>query len=251
MTSERVGRRSRYSLTDRGRRETQAAQSRIYRRGERPWDGAWTLVFLNGYGTATDNGTGRHTHAATAEDPTQVLRWRGFARMGPGLFARPNDHTAETRDLLADLAIEPPPPGGHGPLRRPRRDPGHRLPVPGRLRPGRGRGGLPPVHRPPPATPSTTARRPTSSRPRPSPSGPWWSTTCGGARLQDPDLPMALLPDDWAGFRATELAADLYRSVTDRAWEWVAEVTGLTLEPDHPALTERFATDPTDARSEA
>ena len=87
VSNERVGRQSRYSLTDYGRRETEAAEQRIYRRPSGHWDGWWTLVFLAPDGADSDAAT-RH------------LRWRGFARLADGVQARPGD-----RDDIGGAAI--------------------------------------------------------------------------------------------------------------------------------------------------
>ena len=50
------------------------------------------------------------------------------------------------------------------------------------------------------------------------------------ARLQDPDLPAQLLPPDWVGHRAIELAAAIHRAVAEPAWRWVEELTDLTVD---------------------
>ena len=46
------------------------------------------------------------------------------------------------------------------------------------------------------------------------------------AALIDPCLPDELLPDDWAGDAARDVAAAIYRAVDAGAWAWLEEVTG-------------------------
>ena len=65
------------------------------------------------------------------------------------------------------------------------------------------------------------------------------------ARLRDPDLPSALLPDDWIGHRAIELAARCHRSISDAAWSWIEQVTGLTVTAED-VVAARFAPTDTD-----
>lgn len=52
-------------------------------------------------------------------------------------------------------------------------------------------------------------------------------------RLTDPDLPAALLPDDWPAADAHRLAADAYHLVSPGAWLQLRTRTGLTV-PDAP-----------------
>ncbi len=239
VASERVGRQSRYSLTDYGREETRAAEQRIYRpragtgdaAGDGAWDGSWTLVFVPPGGEGADE-LARH------------LRWRGFAPMADGVAARPNDSVAETRRLLDRLDIEPPPP-----VAAARFDGDGEAPVVGRG--FRDESGLADAEaayqrfldRYGPVDPDGVGR----------PLDP----TAGfalrtmvvhdlrRARLRDPDLPAAVLPADWVGHRAIGLAAELYRAVTAPAWRWVEEITGLTVDPTTPPLSERFSEEAT------
>jgi phenylacetic acid degradation operon negative regulatory protein len=226
VDNERVGRRSRYSLTDYGRDETSAAERRIYHQRSATWDGTWTLVFLGPPAAGTDR----------ADEPARHLRWRGFAPMADGVHARPNDHTGEARTLLDRLGVDPPPP-----VAAARFDGTGEAPVAGS--PFRAESGL---------AEAEAAYRRFLDRYRPlggavddlAPGEAFALRTMlvhdlRRARLQDPDLPPALLTDDWVGHRAFGSAADLYRSITDRAWAWVADVTGRTVT-DQARVSSRF-----------
>ncbi|MEM9562652.1 MAG: PaaX family transcriptional regulator C-terminal domain-containing protein [Actinomycetota bacterium] len=233
VDSERVGRRSRYSLGPDGRAETAAAEQRIYRRHDRPWDGSWTLVFLPNTGSTTVDG-----------DIARHLRWRGFARMADGVHAHPNDDVVDTRELLDRLGIDPAPAVAVA-----RFDGDGEAPLAGL--PFRVDSGLDEAE-------AAYQRFVDRYRPiadaiidevdEPTPLEAFALRTMlvhdlRRARLRDPDLPTDLLPDGWVGHRAAEVAADLYRRITEPAWAWVTEATGLTVEPDRVAG--RFTTHPT------
>ncbi|MEL6985323.1 MAG: PaaX family transcriptional regulator C-terminal domain-containing protein [Actinomycetota bacterium] len=237
VTSERLGRRSRYSLTDYGQEETRAAEQRIYRPEARPWDGSWTLVFA---------GDGR----PEADELTRHLRWRGFARMADGVHAHPNDEVAETRKLLERLGIEPAPP-----VAAARFDGDGEAPLPGsgfraesglaeaeaayrRFLDRYGIEGL--AQATPSDTPDAAERSPVDAFALRT----MLVHDLRRARLRDPDLPTALLPVDWVGHQAVERAATLYRSITGAAWDWVTGITGLTVA-DESTVAARFATSTT------
>ena len=242
VASERVGRKSRYSLTEYGREETSAAEQRIYRPRAGVWDGSWTLVFLpTGAGDRPeidtddertddrdDNGAVVPERAGGADELRRHLRWRGFATMADGVHAHPNDSVAETRRLLDRLGIEPAPPvaaarfdgDGVAPIVGPgfRADSGlaeaeaayHRfLDRYGDVEVSRA---IEPID----AFALRTMLVHDLRR----------------ARLRDPDLPSALLADDWVGHRAIALAAQLHRTITGPAWRWVEDLTGLGVVTD-------------------
>ncbi len=228
VDNERVGRRSRYSLTDYGRDETAAAEHRIYARDNaRAWDGSWTLVFL------TDGSGG-------ADEVARHLRWRGFARMVDGVHVHPNDLVDDTRLLLDRLDVDPAPA-----VAAARFDGDGEAPLTGS--PYRVDSGL--------AEAEAGYRRfvdryqaQAANADDRSPAEAFALRTMlvhdlRRARLRDPDLPADLLADGWIGHRAIELAAELYGRITDPAWTWVAEVTGLTVA-DAGLVAARFSPDP-------
>ena len=213
VTSERLGRRSRYSLTEYGREETRAAEQRIYQPEARPWDGSWTLVFADG--------------GPDIDELTRHLRWRGFARMADGVHARPNDQVAETRKLLDRLGIDPAPP-----VAAARFDGDGEAPIVGSGY--RAESGLVEAEAAYRRVLDRYDHSPSAKAPTLTPIEAFAMRTMlihdlRRARLRDPDLPTALLPADWVGHRAIECAARLHRSITASAWAWVEDVTGLDI----------------------
>ena len=97
LESERHGRRSYYSLTDRGRRLLEEGETRIYRpRENESWDGAWTLV---AYSIPEDRRAQR--------DRLRVrLEWLGFGSLGNGLWISPHDAGGRVEEVAAELGVE-------------------------------------------------------------------------------------------------------------------------------------------------
>ncbi len=93
LRNERIGRRSRYSLTDAARIDARDAEQRIYHGIGAPWDGRWTVV------VATDPGL------ELPADLDQRLGWRGLGRLGPGVHASPVVDADDARRLLSELGV--------------------------------------------------------------------------------------------------------------------------------------------------
>jgi phenylacetic acid degradation operon negative regulatory protein len=94
--TRRVGRRSYYDLTPRGRRLLEAGEARIYRppSGER-WDGLWYLV---AYSIPEET---RHLR-----DRLRLrLQWLGFGQLGNGLWISPYALRGEVNELAGELGI--------------------------------------------------------------------------------------------------------------------------------------------------
>jgi phenylacetic acid degradation operon negative regulatory protein len=94
--TRRVGRRSYYALSPRGRRLLEAGEARIHRppSGER-WDGLWYLV------TYSIPEESRHLR-----DRLRVrLQWLGFGNLGNGLWISPYALRGEVNELAAELGI--------------------------------------------------------------------------------------------------------------------------------------------------
>ncbi len=96
LASNRVGRRSFYELTDRGRRLLEAGESRIYHPDwDRPWDGTWYLL----------------AYSIPEEDREQRdrlrdrLAWLGFGSLRSGLWISPHDVEAEVREIAEALDL--------------------------------------------------------------------------------------------------------------------------------------------------
>ncbi len=88
LANRRVGRRSEYRLTVRGRERLREATARIYS-GPPAWSGRWTLVL------------GPELGAAQREALRRLLRWEGFGEIAPGVLAHPTTTPAAVREYLA------------------------------------------------------------------------------------------------------------------------------------------------------
>jgi phenylacetic acid degradation operon negative regulatory protein len=89
LSSDKVGRRSYYSLTGSGRRQFEQAFRRIYSASQNSWDGSWTLIL---------------TQALSADQRKQLLeelQWQGFGSLSPTLLGSPRANLADVHNLLA------------------------------------------------------------------------------------------------------------------------------------------------------
>lgn len=209
LVSTRLGRRSRYSLTESGRRRFEDASRRIHAAAPKPWDGRWVTVFT-GLGELGRGGR---------EALRRELLWLGFGALAPNVFAHPSaDGDALDHVLAGQGAAD------------------HTLVMTGVAAPGLGarrahalmRGcwdlaGLSAayqafVERFEPVRAALAA----ADR-----DGSWEAGEDGGESgfvlrtlmvheyrrilLRDPDLPDELLPADWAGAGARRLRAEIHR----------------------------------------
>jgi phenylacetic acid degradation operon negative regulatory protein len=219
--TERVGRRSRYRLSDHAVGEFADAETRIYAIDRPEWDGEWTLVFLG------SDAPGRDQRARFEAE----LVSSGFGRLGAEVLAFPG----EARERVARGAD------------------GHELAVPVIVSGFDDRAADPPL--------VVFDLEPAVARYREFLDGDAWSATfepsaltdreafvvrtmvvhqIRRATLVDPWLPSALLPKDWPGDDARILAATCYHAVTGRAWRWLEQIAGLdTPTRDSPAA-QRF-----------
>jgi phenylacetic acid degradation operon negative regulatory protein len=94
LSSQQIGRRSLYSLTDSARLRFEAAHRRIYAAARPGWDGAWTLVF-----TGVVEGEAR-------EALRRDLAWQGFGHLAPGVMAHPDPDPGVLRQALRDDGAE-------------------------------------------------------------------------------------------------------------------------------------------------
>jgi phenylacetic acid degradation operon negative regulatory protein len=95
LQSYQQGRRSYYSLTERGLRQFQSATRRIYAAAASAWDGNWCLVM-----TALGELTSEQREAVRKE-----LTWLGFSRLRPGFYAHPGIDTMAVQTMLEDRQI--------------------------------------------------------------------------------------------------------------------------------------------------
>ena len=93
LASRRIGRRSEYRLSARGRERFVEATARIYSGPAEAWDGAWTLVVMPG------------AVALERDAMRRQLGWRGFGEIAPGVFAHPTANAAAARAFLASARL--------------------------------------------------------------------------------------------------------------------------------------------------
>jgi phenylacetic acid degradation operon negative regulatory protein len=98
LESERIGRRTRWALSDAARRLLTEGTRRIYslHREPRPWDGRWLLLYVSVPESQRDL---RHRMRTR-------LGWAGFASLGSGTWVSPRiDREVEAREVLNDLGL--------------------------------------------------------------------------------------------------------------------------------------------------
>ncbi len=227
LENERVGRKSRYRLTDYARRECIDADRRIYRRASRHWDGEWSLVLAD-------------TMLSTDDDKStlaQHLKWHGFVEISRGVWAAPESEREEAVELLDRLDL-----GTRPPVAKARFDRLAGLVEHGLFKSSFG------------LAAAEGSYQSFIDRYQPIQQSPLTASTpleafalrtmivhdLRRARFNDPDLPPALLPEQWIGAEAFELAGDVYRTVTDKAWSAVEEATDLRRSDGDSRLERRF-----------
>jgi len=222
VSNERVGRRSRYSLTLLAVSESEDADRRIYADDPAVWDGFWTFAVLD-------------TPPMPASERDRIARhlhWHGFVALSRGLLASPTATLPSLRDLLH--LVEP---ATMVPIGRAELDDPDRLVDAGFFADAFRTEDTEKAYR------DFLARYET-----------WLSHDLASAtpldayglrtmvvhefrriRLRAPDVPSELLPSDWVGHRAYDVAADLYRRLSPPA----ARALGEILEVDYPATMPR------------
>ena len=89
LTAVRAGRRSEYRLSHTGARRFAEATQRIYGPAPTDWDGHWTLVLL--------------PPAAQAAQARSELHWLGFGQIAPSVLAHPGASLGQARGWLAGI----------------------------------------------------------------------------------------------------------------------------------------------------
>lgn len=96
LETRKVGGRTCYSLTDRGRRRIVEASRRVYHPEDRPWDGQWRMLVYSI----------PEPLRARRDDLRQELVWTGFAHLAPGTWISPNPLEEAASELLRRYGIE-------------------------------------------------------------------------------------------------------------------------------------------------
>lgn len=95
LQSQQIGRRSFYSLADKGFRQFSSAAERIYRYHQAVWDGEWRLVFT----------TFKNISAEDKERFQKELLWLGFNRLSSGVYAHPTASFVEVETIISEMGI--------------------------------------------------------------------------------------------------------------------------------------------------
>jgi phenylacetic acid degradation operon negative regulatory protein len=96
LQSRQVGRRSFYSLTDKGLRQFIHAAERIYRQENAVWDGEWRLVFTN-----LDKIGNKRREVFQKE-----LTWLGFSRLSNGIYGHPTVDIDEVKQVVNEMQLQ-------------------------------------------------------------------------------------------------------------------------------------------------
>lgn len=94
FTSQRVGRSSYYSLTDRGWRLLDEGLNRIFERRSEEWEGTWQILV---YSIPEE-------HRALRERFRKELAWRGFGPLASSTWICPHDRSGGLQEFLPEGA---------------------------------------------------------------------------------------------------------------------------------------------------
>lgn len=97
LRSRRVGGRSCYSLTERGRRRIVQASRRVYHPDDRRWDGWWRILTYS----VPESMRNRR------DELRRELSWTGFAPLAQGAWITPNPLEEALQDLVGRYEMEP------------------------------------------------------------------------------------------------------------------------------------------------
>ncbi|WP_455288121.1 phenylacetic acid degradation operon negative regulatory protein PaaX [Cupriavidus necator] len=89
LAATRIGRRSYYGLSEAGLQRVLHAGKRIYAGDAPEWDGRWTLVMVRG-----------DVRATVRQKLKRELLWEGFGAIAPGVLAHPNADLASLREIV-------------------------------------------------------------------------------------------------------------------------------------------------------
>lgn len=97
LKPERDGRHSLYTLTAKGRRIVQEGGQRIFEPRQPDWDGQWFQVVYS----LPEN------KRRLRNDLRKRLTWLGFGRLAPGTWISPHNRRNDVEALAADLGVQP------------------------------------------------------------------------------------------------------------------------------------------------
>ncbi|GAB6933742.1 PaaX family transcriptional regulator [Calditerricola satsumensis] len=97
LNSRKVGQKSYYRLTEKGRQRLEEGTSRVYHRVPEPWDGMWRVVV---YSIPEDQ---RHLRDQFRKE----LQWRGFGPLSHTTWISPRNVYAQVMALIQQYDIQP------------------------------------------------------------------------------------------------------------------------------------------------
>ncbi|PVY70484.1 PaaX family transcriptional regulator [Cupriavidus alkaliphilus] len=89
LSATRIGRRSYYGLSEAGLQRVLHAGKRIYAGEAQEWDGRWTMVMVRG-----------DVRATVRQKLKRELLWEGFGAIAPGVMAHPNADLGSLREII-------------------------------------------------------------------------------------------------------------------------------------------------------
>ncbi|MDV7339518.1 phenylacetic acid degradation operon negative regulatory protein PaaX [Terasakiella sp. A23] len=95
LTSNQIGRRSYYKLTEIGRRRFETAHRRIYASPQKSWNGEWLMVIANKSNLTQD----------VRDQLRKEFEWLGFGIVSPNVFAHPAADIRAVRQIIQDLNV--------------------------------------------------------------------------------------------------------------------------------------------------
>ncbi|WP_097460904.1 phenylacetic acid degradation operon negative regulatory protein PaaX [Mangrovitalea sediminis] len=93
LLTDKVGRRSYYSLTASGRRRFEQAFKRVYAASQPDWEGAWTMAILN------------QVSVERRKSVRDELEWMGFGAFAPTIMAHPTVDKSDVVTQLQDMNV--------------------------------------------------------------------------------------------------------------------------------------------------
>ncbi|WP_422265036.1 PaaX family transcriptional regulator C-terminal domain-containing protein [Thiofilum sp.] len=95
LKAKQIGRRSYYSLTDKGFRQFSSAAKRIYQGPLQTWDGEWRLVITSLGGLEQEQ----------RETVRKELFWLGFTHITTGVFVHPTIDLATVKQMVDEMQL--------------------------------------------------------------------------------------------------------------------------------------------------
>jgi len=206
LESRKQGRRSYYRLTKTGQNYYQRAAKRIYSSNKPEWDGIWTLLFVS----------------LVPEDKRDTLHrglsWLGYGRMAAGVYALPCNDRPPLDELLADLELEES--IVHMQAQAENAEVLQKL-VLARWKLRNLRQRYEEF-----TTQYNIARKALQNNNPPAEHSVFLLRVLlmheyRRVLLNDPELPVAMLPADWEGYTAQSLTGEIYRDLATRTSRWV------------------------------